>query len=60
MVESLEVPLGKNLLVVKYRHVVDSFTFIFLLLSSLILISGYWLVAGVVDEMLMEVSVVIS
>lgn len=48
LVGNLEIPLGKNVPVEKDRHVA-SFSFIFALLFSLILVSIYWLMVVTVD-----------
>lgn len=47
MVGSLEVPLVKNVPIIKGKHVGDSFTFVSALLFILIFINTYWLVVGV-------------
>lgn len=46
--------MGRNIPIMKDRHVVDSFSFIYTLLFSLILISGYWLVVGAIDVYVYE------
>lgn len=47
--ETIDGPLGKNVPVVKDRHVFASFNFVFELLFNLILVSDYWLMDVTVD-----------
>lgn len=49
MIERIDDSLGKIVLVVKNRYVVDLFSFIFALLFILMLVNFCWLVATTVD-----------